>query len=252
MINSVEINDLSFSYGATQILKGITTDMTSGKLYALFGPNGSGKSTLLKCLTGLLKPMCGKINVKGTSITNLSTKNRSKLISYVPQEYKTTFPFTVEEIVLMGRTPHMGGVMGPSVFDVEFVKKAIAIIGIEELSNRYYTELSGGQRQLVLLARALAQDTAVMVLDEPTSALDFKNQMKVWKTLQNLKTYDKTIIVCTHEPNHVLWFCDDVVVIKDGEIVGQGEAKDVIQNKMLFDLYGDICMIKNGMICPQL
>ncbi|WP_027623791.1 ABC transporter ATP-binding protein [Clostridium lundense] len=249
MKSVISIKNLYFNYGSRQVIKGITADINQGELYALFGPNGSGKTTLLKCITGLLKYKKGNIKVMDKEIKELSPKQLSKYISYVPQDHKLSFPFTVEEVVLMGRTPHLGGFLGPAKEDIEYANKAIKRIGIEDICHRCYTELSGGQRQLVLLARAIAQDTPIMVLDEPTSALDFKNQINVWRILKSLKEYNKTIITCTHDPNHVSWFCDSVVVIDDGYIIKQGITSEVMINEVLNSLYKDTCAISlyNGM-----
>ncbi|HHV39155.1 MAG TPA: ABC transporter ATP-binding protein, partial [Tepidimicrobium sp.] len=170
----INIKDLYFGYDNNKVLKGISVNICNGQLYALFGPNGSGKTTLLKCIAGFLTYKRGTIMVMGKTIKELRPKELSRYISYVPQEHKLSFPFTVEEIVLMGRTPYLGGFSGPSDEDIKYTNDAIKRVGIENIVNRSYTELSGGQRQLVLIARAIAQDTPIVVMDEPTSALDLK------------------------------------------------------------------------------
>lgn len=241
MKNVISVKNLYFDYDCNEVIKGISVDINESQLYALFGPNGSGKTTLLKCITGLLKYKRGSIKVMDREINKLSPKELSLLISYVPQDHKLSFPFTVEEVVLMGRTPHLGGILGPKDEDIQYANKAMDIIGIKDIANRRYTELSGGQRQLVLLARAMAQDTPIMVLDEPTSALDFKNQINVWNTLKDLRKYNKTIITCTHDPNHVAWFCDSVVVLNHGLVIKNGTTSEVLTDDVLSKLYGDIC-----------
>jgi iron complex transport system ATP-binding protein len=239
----INIEGLSFDYGHNEILKDISVDIKQGQLYALFGPNGSGKTTLLKCIAGLLKYKRGTIMLMNRDIKALGPKKLSKYISYVPQEHRVSFPFTVEEVVLMGRTPHIGHFSGPSRDDVNYTEDAMERIGIQSIANRPYTELSGGQRQLVLLARAFAQDTPIIVLDEPTTALDFQNQINVWRILKSLIKYNKTVITCTHDPNHVSWFCDSVIVLNNGYIVETGPARNVMNNKMLNSLYSDICYV---------
>ncbi len=151
----------------------------------------------------------------------------------------------------MGRTPYLGGIRGPKGEDREMAWSAMEEIGITELSDRPYTQLSGGQRQLVLMARALAQDTPVLILDEPTSALDFKNQMKVFEILRTLAAKGKLILACTHDPNHVKWFCDQVLVLKEGEVMARGAVSDTLTQPCLEGLYGQICQLQNDVIIPK-
>ncbi|MEG1108971.1 MAG: ABC transporter ATP-binding protein, partial [Oscillospiraceae bacterium] len=238
MNGSICFENIHFAYGDEQVLNGVTAAIEEKGIHSLFGPNGSGKTTLLKCLAGLLRPQRGKILVCGQDMCHQSAKQISRKIAYVPQEYSLSFPFSVFEVVLMGRTPHLGGLGGgPSGHDRDETKLALESVGISDLSKKPFTELSGGQRQLALVARALAQDTPIIILDEPTSALDFKNQLLVWNTLRALKEKGKTIIVCTHDPNHVLWFSDTVTVLQNGNIVGQGKAEKLITNRLLSELY---------------
>lgn len=251
MKKAIDFINISFSYNDFEVLKDITTTIKKSGLHALFGPNGSGKSTLIKCLVGLLPLKEGNILVEGRDIAKLSAKEMSKLVAYVPQEHKQSFPFLVEEMVLMGRTPYLGGVRGPRKEDLEYAHSSLEKIGIGPLSKKFFSELSGGQRQLVLIARALCQDTPIMVLDEPTAALDFKNQMGVWRTLEELRTIGKTIIACTHDPNHVLWFCDTVLILNNGQLYGHGTPQELIVNETLKSLYGDACYLKDGIVCPS-
>lgn len=248
--NAIHFENLHFSYDAAEILRGISADLPAGDIYALFGPNGSGKTTLLKCLAGLLRPQMGDISICGSTLRRCGPREISRLLSYVPQEHPLAFPFSVHEIVLMGRTPHLGGVRGPKADDVRMADAAIAQVGIADLADRPYTQLSGGQRQLVMIARALAQDTPVIILDEPTSALDFKNQIHIWKILSMLKTQGKTVIVCTHDPNHVLWFCDSVLVLCQGRLLRQGDVRTVMTDTLLHQLYGSICEITANTVKP--
>lgn len=248
---AIHFENLHFSYDETEILHGVSADLPAGDIYALFGPNGSGKTTLLKCLAGLMKPQKGGIAICGQAMCKAKPREVSRLLSYVPQEHQLSFPFSVREIVLIGRTPHLGGVRGPKAEDVQMAEAAITQVGISELSERPYTQLSGGQRQLVMIARALAQDTPVVILDEPTSALDFKNQIHIWKMLSMLKEQGKTVIVCTHDPNHVLWFCDTVLVLCQGRLLRQGPVREVMVNELLNQLYGDICEMSGNTVRPN-
>ncbi|WP_457611922.1 ABC transporter ATP-binding protein [Methanocaldococcus sp.] len=240
----IKVENLSFNYVDFEVLKDISFEVNQGEICAIFGPNGAGKSTLFKCIVGFLKPNKGRILVDGKDIINLSPKERAKILAYVPQEHKPSFPYLVKEIVLMGRNPHLS-LLGPKKEDYEIACKCLRQVGIGHLADRVYSNLSGGQRQLVLLARALAQETNIMLLDEPTSALDFKNQLKIWDILKKLKESGITIIVTVHDPNHVLWFCDKVIILNKGEILDIGSPLEVLNENNIKKLYGDICSIKN-------
>lgn len=251
MSECIKINNVHFSYGDELVLNGVSSVLEQRGVHSLFGPNGSGKTTLLKCLAGLLRPQKGTILLSGQSIKKMTAKQISRKIAYVSQTHDVSFPFTVFEVVLMGRTPHLGGVgAGPSGHDKSVAKQALESVGIKELAKKPFTELSGGQQQMTLIARALAQDTPIIILDEPTSALDFKNQLLVWNTLRTLSDKGKTIIVCTHDPNHVFWFSDTVTVLKEGDIIGQGDAKELLTNNLLTSLYGEVCKVENGLVRP--
>ena len=240
----IKVENLSFNYVDFEVLKDISFEVNQGEICAIFGPNGAGKSTLFKCIVGFLKPNKGRILVDGKDIINLSPKERAKILAYVPQEHKPSFPYLVKEIVLMGRNPHLS-LLGPKKEDYEIAYKCLRQVGIGHLADRVYSNLSGGQRQLVLLARALAQETNIMLLDEPTSALDFKNQLKIWDILKKLKESGITIIVTVHDPNHVLWFCDKVIILNKGEILDIGSPLEVLNENNIKKLYGDICSIKD-------
>jgi iron complex transport system ATP-binding protein len=247
----LEIRNLSFNYGKSEVLRDISFTVRPGELCALFGPNGAGKTTLFKCLTKILpvKP-ASKVMINGTDISEMSLKELASHMAYVPQDQKDAFlfPFTVKEMVLMGRTPHMGSFWGPSAKDAEMTVKALETAGISNLAERPYPELSGGQRQLTLLARAFAQDTPVLLLDEPTSNLDFKNQLMIWETIKSIAADGKTALICCHDPNYVLWYCDSAVVLNDiGQVYAKGGAKEVICDSVLRSIYGDTsCVIESN------
>ncbi len=246
----LEIKNLKFGYdnknNSNNILNDISFKVGKGELCGIFGPNGVGKSTLFKCIIGFLKPKHGELTINNKNILKMPVEEIAKLIAYVPQEHKSPFPYLVKEVVLMGRTPHLGGVFGPKKSDIEKAIESMEIIGISNLANKPYTDLSGGQRQLVLLARALTQETELMILDEPTSALDFRNQLKIWSMLKKLTKRGMSIIVSVHDPNHMLWFCDKVAILKEGKIISNGTPESALTEKVLNELYGDICNVKEN------
>ncbi len=238
------VERLSFSYGAHEILRDISFQTGSGQLCALFGPNGSGKTTLFKCCLKFLQPRAGKIFIGGRDIREINVPAMAKVAAYVPQEHKTAFPFTVQEVALMGRSPHMNGLWGSKAADREKVVEVLSMLGIAHLTQKTYNSLSGGQRQLTLIARALVQDTPLLFLDEPTSSLDFKNQLMIWELLREIARQGRTVLVCTHDPNYVLWFCDQAIVLGENrQIAAQGPPRLALDQSALHRLFGGICRI---------
>ena len=233
----LKIENLSFYYENNHILKNISFSANAGELWGLMGPNGSGKTTFLKCIMALLKPASCHICINGENYHSITTAKMAKLIAYVPQEHKPPFPFSVREIVLMGRSPYMGGIFGLKKADYEAADAAMELLGILDIAKRPVTALSGGPRQLTLIARALAQNAPIMILDEPTSALDFHNQIAIWKILKKVASLGKLIIACSHDPNHLLWFANHTLVLKNGEVLALGETESIITPKLLKEIY---------------
>jgi iron complex transport system ATP-binding protein len=234
------VRGLSFAYGDHQVLDEVDLDLVPGELCALFGPNGSGKTTLYRCILGHL-PHQGTVTLDDDDLSKLSLPEVARRIAYVPQQHTNPFPFTVLDMVLMGRTPHLGGVFGPRRRDVLACLDVLDQVGLQEERDRTFHTLSGGQRQLVLIARALVQDCQVMLLDEPTASLDFGNQMLVWRTVRSLALEGRTVLVCTHEPNHVLWFCDRAVALgRGGRMVADGPPHRVITEELVATLYPSV------------
>lgn len=252
---TLSISDLSFSYGEIPALREVSCSARPGEVCALFGPNGSGKTTLFRCCLNLLHPSNGAITVQGMASSSLSVKDLARKIAYVPQEHKPQFNYMVQDVVLMGRTPHLDNMFGIPEKDKRSAIRALDRIGIRDLSGRSFRELSGGQRQLVLITRAVAQETPLMLLDEPTSSLDFANQVRIWNLLRDIARSGICIVACTHDPNHVAWFCDRVIVMDKGTVVNEGIPSRVLTGDLLSKIYQIDCRMDNTggvpMILPQ-
>ena len=220
------------------MVRDVSFRVEQGRLAVLLGPNGSGKTTLFKCIAGLWKPSNGKVKLDGTDLLSLSYRQRAELLAVVPQEHTPPFPYTVLEAVLMGRATHVGLYSAPAAADIDIARKALDDVGVSHLADRCYTRISGGERQMVLIARAIAQDAPVLLLDEPTSHLDFRNQNKVLEMVRRIAA-DKglTVLMTLHDPNLAAFFADQVVMLKNGQIVADGEPDLVLDEQTLGVLY---------------
>jgi iron complex transport system ATP-binding protein len=229
---------LSIGYRDRLVGSGIAVDLREGEALALLGPNGGGKTTLLKTLLGLLPPREGTVTLNGKPLSSFSVRERARVIAYVPQVHSGTFAFPVETVVLMGRTAHGSLFARPSAKDVSVAAAMLARFGISHLAERPYTEISGGERQLVLLARALAQEPRFVVLDEPTASLDFGNQGKVLSEIEALAESGLGVLFTTHDPNHALRAAHRAILLRDGSIVAEGQTRSVLTRENLEALYG--------------
>jgi len=237
----IRINDIHFRHpnAATTVLKGISLRARQGQLTTILGPNGSGKSTLFNCISGLWQPEKGEIVFGEASILNCGHQERAKLIAVVPQDHEPPFPYSVFDAVLMGRAAYVGIFSSPSKKDRRAAEKAIEDVGIGHLRDKTYTKISGGERQMVLVARALAQEAPAMLFDEPTSHLDFRNQVLVLRKIRDIIAERQVTAVLTiHDPNAAMLFSDSVVLINDGQVVAQGPPRDVITEESLHAVYG--------------
>jgi iron complex transport system ATP-binding protein len=243
----LEARELAIGYGSHIVGSGFNVTITGGEVLALLGPNGGGKTTLLKTLLGLLPPLDGEIRLADTTLTRLSVRKRARHVAYVPQVHGGLFAFSVEELVLMGRSAHTPLFAGPSPHDREIARATIERLGIRHLAEKPYTQISGGERQLALVARALAQEPRLVIFDEPTASLDFGNQGKVMREVRRLAADGLGVIFSTHDPNQALRHADRALLLRDGRTLALGNCPEVITQKNLRALYGaDILKIGTG------
>jgi len=244
---TLTIRDLHFRHphSAADILKGIGFDVSAGLMTTLLGPNGSGKTTLFKCITGLWHPRQGNILFGGQDLTKLSSEQRAGIIAVVPQEHEPPFPYTVSDVVLMGRAAHVPLFAAPAAQDRAAADGALEKVGIAHLRERPYTRISGGERQLVLIARAIAQDAPILILDEPTSHLDFRNQILILSKVRDLvREKGLTVLMTLHDPNLAMQFSHHVVMIEGGRILAAGPPGETLTRENLRRMYAiDVSVI---------
>ncbi len=212
--------------------------LAPGVVLALLGPNGGGKTTLLKTLLGLLPPQAGAVTLEGRALDAWRPMQRARRLAYVPQSQAGGFAYTVDDLVLMGRTAHGGLLERPSARDRQVAAAMIERLGIAHLAQRPVTMISGGERQLALIARALAQEARIVMLDEPTANLDFGNQGKVLREIRRLASEGLGVLFTTHDPNHASRFADEAILIRDGRMLARGPVSQVIVKPTLEELYG--------------
>lgn len=235
---SLSASGLSYGYPERRIGHDVALELRHGEVLALLGPNGSGKTTLLKTLLGLLPSQDGVLTLDGTELAALSVTERARALGYVPQAHAGTFAFSVFSVVLMGRTAHGSLFAAPSVHDRAVAMAMLERLGIARLAQRPYTMISGGERQLVLIARALAQEPRYVILDEPTASLDFGNQGKVMAEIRRLAAEGLGVLFTTHDPNQALRYADHVLMIRDGQALAAGRAAELLTSERLAELYG--------------
>ena len=229
---------LAFGYGAHVVGRDVDIDVLAGEIFCLLGPNGSGKTTLFKTLLGLLPAQAGEVFIGGTPLARLARREIARRLAYVPQAHTAHFPFRVVDMVVMGRTARLGPFAAPTAEDRRRAHEALALLGIAHLAERNYTRISGGQRQLALLARALVQDAPAVIMDEPTASLDFGNQVTVLSQVKRLAARGLAVLLSTHDPDQAFSIATRVALLGAGRLIDQGAPLAVLTAERLKSVYG--------------
>lgn len=231
------VENLSFAYDAGLVLDKVSFAIQPGSITSILGPNGSGKTTLLKLLLGLQKPLSGDIKIFGKNLDTMTLTERAHKLAYVPQKHNAIFAYKVIDVIAMGRLPYSGIFCRVSDTDYQMAEQSMQKMGIEHLANRSYTGISGGEQQLVLVARALVQQAEILILDEPIAGLDYGNQLLLLEQLRNLARSGITCIKTTHYPEHALWTSDQAIFLKAGKVIASGKSEEIINSASLKMLY---------------
>lgn len=239
----LQVEDLAFGYGRGTVGSGVSFGLASGEIVCLLGPNGGGKTTLLKTLLGLLPARAGRIRLDGADLSRLSRGEIARALAAVPQAHAAYFPFTVRDMVVMGRASRLGPFAAPGASDHAAAERALATLGIGHLAGAVYTEISGGERQLALIARALSGEPRLLVMDEPTASLDFGNQARVLSQIRRLARDGIAVLFSTHDPGHALLCADRVIALHAGRLAADGPSAATVTPALLRMLYGiDVVM----------
>ena len=244
----VHIEDICFAYEKEMVLKHLSLDIAPNSICFVMGDNGSGKTTLLKNIMGFLVPNQGVIQIDGKSVLKIDKQTMSRLVSYVPQAIHLNTDFSVIDYISLGRTPHIGQFSQLTDEDFQIIEHVSVMLGVNDIYDIPFNKLSGGQKQIVAVARSLVQDTPVVIMDEPMSALDIGKQVELLKVLRGLSENGKTIILTTHNPNHALALDGDACFMKQGEILAFGRSKDIISEELLHRAYGESITLDHGEI----
>ncbi|MFN7974222.1 MAG: ABC transporter ATP-binding protein [Acidobacteriota bacterium] len=232
------VKDVAFGYGATPVVDGVSVEARPGQLLGILGPNGSGKTTLLRLMIGILRPTRGSVTLGGRAIDGIPRRELARQVALVPQDSTVDFPFTVTELVLLGRTPHLPVLGLESPRDVTAAEKAMDACGVRSFASRSVHELSGGELRRVLIARALAQETPVLLLDEPTGGLDIHHQVAIFELLRREARAGRTVVVVVHDLNLAACYCDALVLLKSGRALAQGGVEEVLSYRIVREAYG--------------
>ena len=243
---SIEVRNLSFSYRRSEILHDVSFSINNGELVALLGPNGAGKTTLFRCILGFLKDFTGSVFCDGEDVMQMNVRDMACRIAYIPQSTTPVFNHTVFDTVLMGTNSHTKTLSTPGKSHVREAELALDKLGIFELRHRGCQTLSGGESQLVMIARAIAQGARVLIMDEPSSSLDLGNKHSVLSLVRQLSREGYTVLMSIHEPEQALVFADRAMMLCNGRIIADGKADEVITEQLIKDVYGVSVRISNS------
>lgn len=234
----VEVSNLHVSYRSREVLKGVSFQAREGTVSFVLGANGAGKTTLFRCMLGLQRPVAGAILLDGEDLSRLPPPQLAKRLAYIPQSHLSVFDFTVLDMVLMGTNHSLGALGSPGEGERRRALAALEWVGAQALAGRSFRRLSGGEQQLVLIARALAQGSRVLVMDEPTANLDYGNQLLVLECARRLAGEGYTVLISSHDPQQALWYAHRVLALDGGVVVADGAAGEVLDGPLLQRLYG--------------
>lgn len=231
----ISLEQLGVTLGGQTILNGIELELPANKTVGIIGPNGSGKSTLLQCIYRVLRPTTGAVFIDGVKLERYSMRQSAQKMAVVAQHNYYNFDFTVQDVVLMGRSPHKRALERDNAEDYKIVEESLAVVDMGGFEDRIFSTLSGGEQQRVILARALAQQTSCLILDEPTNHLDIKYQLQLMDIVCGL---GRTVVTAVHDLNIAALYCDQLVAMQDGSIVGMGTPKELLTPEFIRNIYG--------------
>ena len=234
----LDVRDLYFAYGDRQVLRGITFSVDKGELVSVLGPNGVGKSTLFQCILGIHKKFSGEIEIEGRSVLEMGARSLAQRIAYIPQSHYPALHYSVLDMVLMGTAAQFSSVMSPGKQQLDIARWALDKIGIGDFAQRDFMRISGGERQLVLIARALAQQSRMLIMDEPTANLDYGNQVRVLTQIEALAKDGFTILKSTHNPEHAYLYSSRIVAMRNGALAANGTPGETLTSELIRALYG--------------
>ena len=232
------VKNVTCGYNGTPILKDVSMSFKQGEIVCILGPNGIGKTTIFRSVLGFLKLIEGEIFLDGTPKSSMSQKEFSKVVGYVPQGHEPPFPYTVPDVVVMGRASHLKRFATPGMHDYRIADHVLQLLGISYLREKIYTQISGGERQMVLIARALAQSPRLLVMDEPTANLDYGNQARVLECIKSLSTSGLGVLMTTHNPDHCFLCGDRVILLTKNKEILEGPVDEIVTEENLKRAYG--------------